>query len=65
MPGCRDKAFLDSIAPEVCHYVKGRVVANEGDDDVDADLPTEPPVQAAGAPASETADVTSTGLGTK
>ncbi|KAK1773545.1 MoaB/Mog domain-containing protein [Copromyces sp. CBS 386.78] len=61
----KDKAFLDSIAPEVCHYIKGRIVATEGDDDADAAAPTEPLVQVAGAPASETADVTTTGSGTK
>lgn len=34
----KDKAFLESIAPEVAENVKGRVVAVEGEDD---DLPEE------------------------
>jgi hypothetical protein len=32
---CRDKAYLESIAPEVVHYVKGRLVKVEGEDDED------------------------------
>ncbi|SPQ25120.1 7dae299d-2ddf-4926-a0f3-5da3ec1cc393 [Thermothielavioides terrestris] len=31
----RDKAYLESIAPEVVHYVKGRLVKVEGEDDED------------------------------
>jgi hypothetical protein len=31
----RDRAFLDSIAPEVEHYVQGKIVAFEGEDDED------------------------------
>ncbi|KAK3939820.1 MoaB/Mog domain-containing protein [Diplogelasinospora grovesii] len=33
----KDKEFLDSIAPEVAQYVKGRVVSVEGEDDDLAD----------------------------
>jgi molybdopterin-biosynthesis enzyme MoeA-like protein len=29
----RDKAYLESITPEVVHYVKGRLVSVEGEDD--------------------------------
>jgi hypothetical protein len=29
----RDKEYLDSITPEVVHYVQGRLVTVEGEDD--------------------------------
>jgi hypothetical protein len=32
-PGPRDKEFIDAITPEVVHYVKGKIVAVEGEDD--------------------------------
>lgn len=32
-PGSRDKEFIDVITPEVVHYVKGKIVAVEGEDE--------------------------------